>query len=724
MEKFRTKSMRYLAFALIAAMISVFGLGAWEGVKAIAAEEEDEVVAPASFISADDTVVTDFIFYTTDNASKKVPAANKWIKTNGGKVDVSNLTKGKTLYFANSTTPSLDEIVAVVVPASPVLSTAKYDAKGETLDKKFVFQTTVKVVDGKKTKSQKVDVPKARIEIKVNDNSTWKPFVEAITDGTLQALQKEGATVYARIAPTNTEIEYDEDTRTCTFVDAGISEDEDTSIENGENITRYGVAKTFKIAKKSAGPAVKVDYANHSITIKKGQSYIKTNDEYAIDEDNWKDVTDKNGEKVYFNSVTDTEYYGVKTATSLTTYLLIPSAVPFAATNSSVTIQGGNGEAATLAVTANVEEAVAKATKVAYQYAIVDLKGVHKDLIKDGVFDYEKSLSFTAKTDKITWKNVSVTIKKEETTGTATASIPWKSVDGKQVLVRKAAAGTEFSSQVVVFNAPTGDGLASYGDDAAVNCWSMLTQANYGSGFSGDNTDMEFCANISNAVYDAKANTITINVVAGDAAKVEDVENLTLKVGKTEYPLAGAVTGKAEDVEARVGNTMITTKNYVVTIDLSKVDKFPTADANKVTIIVPAGYAANEAGVATAAKTINVTVDNKAPKVTKAPVFKNGTVTITVDDAKLVVPADAKIEAKDADDNEVIVFTEIKFNSKSKTITAKYEVKIKSEEKVTLTLDGIADAAGNKIDASALENLTNPEYVKPSEEETTPEVGE
>lgn len=713
--------MRYLAFALIAAMISVFGLGAWEGIKAIAAEGDEEVTAPASFISAEDTVVTDFIFYTTDNASKKVPAANKWIKTNAGAVDVSNLTKGKTLYFANSTTPSLDEIVAVVVPASPVLSAAKYDAKGEDIEKKFVFQTKVKV--GKKTVA--VDVPKARIEIKVNDNSAWKPFDKAITDGTLQALQKEGATVYARIAPTNTEIAYDEDTRTCTFVDAGISEDEDTSIENGEDITRYGVAKTFKIAKKAAGPAVKVDYANHSITLKKGQSYIKTDDKYVINEDEWKNVTDSKGEKVYFNSVTDAEYYGVKTSTSLTTYLLIPSSVSFADTNSAVTIQGGNGEAATLAVTANVEDAVAKATKVAYQYAIVDLNGAHKDLIKDGVFDYEKSLSFTAKADKITWKNVSVTIKKDEATGTATASIPWKSVAGKQVLVRKAAAGTEFSSQVVVFNAPTGDGFATYAPEAAmpeVNCWTMLTQANYGSGFAGNNTNMRFCANISNAAYDAEAKTIKFDIVAG--AEISETAKVALKVGKTEYVLDDALVVEDKDIKTDMGATNATTKNKSVTIDLSKVKDFPASNAVKATIIVPAGYASNEDGVATAAKTINITIDNQAPKATKVA-FKDGTVTITVDDAKLAMAANAKIEAKDASDNDVIVFTDVKFDGKKKTITAKYEVKVTSEEKVTLTLDGITDAAGNKIDAGdVLKDVANPGYVKQPEEPTSPEGNE
>lgn len=722
MEKFRTKSMRYLAFALIAAMISVFGLGAWEGIKAIAAEgDEEEVTAPASFDSEKDTVETKFIFYTTDNASKKVPAANKWIKTNLGKVDVSNLTKGKTLYFANSTTPSLDEIVAVVVPASPVLSTAKYDAKGETLDKKFVFQTTVKVVDGKKTKSQKVDVPKARIEIKVNDNSTWKPFSEAITDGTLQGLQKEGATVYARIAPTKTDIKYDEDTKTCTFVDAGISEEEDTSIENGENITRYGVAKTFKIAKKAAGPAVKVDYANHSITLKKGQSYIKTDDEYAINEENWKNVTESKGEKVYFNSVTDAEYYGVKTATSLTTYLLIPSTVSFADTSSTVTIQGGNEENATLAITYNPETEDAVLKNVAYQYAIVDLSADNvKDLIKDGVFDYKKSVDA-----KISWKTVKTKAGKDDTVGTATASLAWKSVKGKQVLVRKAAAGTEFSSQVVVFNAPTGDGFAKYAPEAKmpeVNCWTMLTQANYGSGFAGNNTNMKFCANISKATYDVEAKSINFDIVAG--AEISETAKVVLKVGKTEYALDNALVVEDNNIKTDMGDTNATTKNKTVAIDLSKVKDFPAADANKVAIIVPAGYAANEAGVATAAKTINITVDNKAPKATKV-VLANGTVTITVDDAKLKLAEGATIEAKDADDKDIIVFTDVKFDAKKKTITAKYEVKVTTVEKVTLTLDGITDAAGNKIDTGdVLKNLANPGYVKPSEEPTSSEGNE
>lgn len=721
MEKFKTKSMRYLAFALIAAMISVFGIGAWEGIKAIAAEgEDDDVTAPAvTFSSEDDTIDAGYTFYTTDNASTKVPAANKWVKTDKGKVDVSNLTKGKTLYFANSTTPAKSDILAVVIPASPTLSVAKYDAKGESIDKKFTFQTTVKVVDGKKTTSVKVPVPKARIEVKVNDNSTWKPFNDTISDASLQALQKEGATIYTRIAPTKTKIEYDDATKTCTFVDDGISEDEDTAIENGDSITRYGVAKTIKIGKKSAGPAVKIDYANHFMTINKNQSYLKTDENYTIDETKWTKATA--AEKVYFNSVKDVEYYGVKTDTSLTTYLLIPTAVPFADTNSSVTIQGGNGDAATLAVTAKVENAVEKATKVAYQYAIVDLKGVHKDLIKDGVFDYAKSLSFTAKTDKITWKNVSVTIKKDETTGTATASLAWKSVEGKQVLVRKAAVGTEFSSQVVVFNAPTGNGFAKYSDEekmSAVNCWTMLTQANYGVGFVGNNSDVKFCASISNPVYNAEAKTITLNVIGGnvDTAAIEN--NIAIKVGKTDCEIASDGVVVDNDTEssnrAVVGGKVCTEQNAVVTIDLSKVKNFPTGNANKAVITVPAGYATNVDGVATAAKTFNITVDNQAPKVTKTPTLKDGKITILVDDTTLVLK-DAKIEAK-ADDKEIISFTEVTYDKKKKTITARYEVKdTSSVEKVAITLDGITDAAGNKITiGNDVNTISVPGYVAPT----------
>lgn len=722
MDKFKQRKLRYLAFSVIVCLLSVSGLGLYKGIAAAAPQPAFTFDAATDTLSAKLGTVG-YYFYTTDNASKKVPAANKWVRTNNGTVDVSNFTKGKTLYFANSTTPSLEDIVAVKVPATPAISKAIYKPTAETLDEKFEFQTKVNLTTtnskGKQvTKAQVVTVPNSRIEIKVNDNSTWKAFSTAITDATLSGLQKEGATIYARIAPsTKTTIVDGDGDKVYTYTDAGTTKlsfsDANGGVYDTESITRYGVSKTLKIAKRAVGPAVSIDYANHCMTIKNTQSYGKSESTFT-EPTVWRVPTEKS-EKIYFGTkgtVTAEEYYGIKTnktakaAESLTTFIVVPATKAFADTGSIVTVQGGFEETATMTITNS--EAV---KGIAYQYAIVDLADTAKygDLIKAGAYDYANA--------NVKWSTV-----KTANTGVATVSLAWSKVKGKQVLVRKAAAGTEYSSKVVVFNAPTGKGVATFGAAGAmteVNCWQKLTQADYGTGFVGNNSKIEFCANIDTPVYTAATKKITFNVVGGKT--VADCKNMVLKIGKKEYDVSSAVTAAANNKTV----SKLVANNYTVTIDLTKVEGLPESNANKLSIILPAGYAANSANLGTVAKTITVTVDNKAP-IVKSKKFdvKKGNLVITLDSALALENTELKsgdtIAAKNITSSTatvnkkataILTFTDAtyKYSKNVATITIPYTVAVTSAEKVTVTLAGLTDVAGNSLAETSFE-LSNPGY--------------
>lgn len=723
MSKLKQLKLKYLAVAMAICLVSVLGFGVCKNILAAA------TVPAVTFDAKTDTITakygtTGYYFYTTSNASKKVPAANNWVRTENGAVDVSNFTKGKTLYFANSTTPELDEIISVTVPASPTISKAVYKAGAETIDGKFEFYTKIKVTEAGKTKTMAVLVPNTRIEIKVNDNSTWSAFATAITEATLEKLQKEGATIYARIAPsTKVTVKNVSGSNVYTFVDEGttkITSAEAEKVYDSESITRYGLAKTLKITKKSIGPKVTIDYANHCMTIKNTQSYGKSSSAY-VSPSSWTkpDAT----AKVYFGTngtVKADEYYGIKTngtakaAESLVTYMVVPTTKTFADTDSTVTVQGGFGENATMVINCNSAE---NKKSVAYQYAIVDLSDTENfaNLITStGEFDYSNT--------KVKWSTV-----KTNANGVAKAALAWKKIEGKQIIVRKAAVKTEFSSAVEILNAPTGSGLATYSTAASmpeVDCWTKLTQAKYKTGFVGKNTGLEFCANIDSPIYNASTKKITFNVVGGKT--VPNVSAITVKIGKKTYDASAAVTGVAANKAVTISSSKVTAFNYTVTIDLTKIEGFPESDANKVTIAVADGYGTNSASLTTVAKTLSITLDNKAPAVKSVkctPASKSdpttGNVVITVSSALTLGGTELKsgdtIAAANltSSNTKAIVFTDAsyKYNSKTKTatITVPYEAKNTTTEKVNITLKNLTDIAGNALSGNVQE-ITNPAY--------------
>lgn len=728
----------------------------------ISANAADEPKTTVEFDASTDTLNvklgdTGYYFYTTANAKKSVPKANQWIRTNNGTVDVSSYTGGKTLYFANTSTPAMDDIVSVNIPSSPVLCTAKYNAAEDSVEDMFTFQMNVKI--GKMTK--KVNVPKSRIQVKLNDNASWGAFSEKITDDTLPGIQKTGGTIYVRISPSSSTTVDCKDGVGYTLADNG----KDKFIEQDSSLSvRYGISKTVKITQKKAGPVPVIDYANHAMTIKKGQSYGKSDSTFTpIASKDWEEPDfegSSSSSKVFFGvggDVASAEYYCIKTnavknssgkatkAESLSTYITVPPTYTFAQTGSAATVQGGFGENATLMI-----KDKAGKKNVAYQYAIVDTDTADSLIDEVGRFDYETAASKEYKS-LVPWKTV-----KTDKTGLAKVAIKWNSVVKQDteylVMVRKSATGTEFSSSVEVFKTPTGQGIATYSEDEGmpeINCWTKLTQADYGTvGFAGNNTKMEFCANIDNPVYNASEQTITFYVIGGtDVSDLQvngkDMLTLAMKVkGKqVSYDLrgSGAVVAEPEEVRTEINKQIFTADNYKVTIDLEAVG-LPESNTNKPTLTVMDGYASGVAEIPTLVRKSTLNIDNKPLSMDKNietvisdtdRSSKTFTITLTFD-SKLYYEGeelenDASVDTDlfkivpYEDEDEVTykignlgdaVYT-LAGKNKKPTLTLTFEgtVNVSKSETITVTLPAFKDMAGNGLTEESAEIIMeNPFY--------------
>lgn len=655
-RKLKTRSFKMLISAFALALMIGFGIASSQQIKALNA---DDVV---TFDTSNDTVVVKnktvaYTFYTTANASKSVPAQNQWLRTNNGSVDVSCFTAGKILYFAMSTAPNKEDIVPVKIAASPVLTKATYDAKTGSFIFKAKVSGTQKYTDKKgveKTKSitDTIDVPVERIQIKLNDNSAvWQDFKTAMTDANKAMLQKEGATIYARIKPSSQASAAIENNM-FVISDAGtnkIVSNDDSKTYNAATFVRYGVSKAVKITKKSLGPAMTIDYANHAVTFKKGQSYGTTTNAYA-DPTKWTEFSNADAkitsEKIYFGTkgyVSADEYYAFKTngvsgktQDSLLSFVAVPKTVAFANT-SEATIQGGYNEAATLLIKYSPEVKAG----VAYQYAIVDLSDAdhYKDLIATKAFDYSNA--------NVKW----ITIKTDKT-GVAKASLAWTKINGKQVIVRKAAVGKEYSSAVEIFNAPTGTGLASYAASATtalkVNCWTKLTNDTYGTGFASNNTSMTFCPNITTPVYNVADETLTYSVIGGNSSI--NYDKMTMVIGKKTISGADikeASLGVAENISTTISKKAYTAPNYKITVKLAGIADYASiakSDALAFTFKQDAGLF-TVGGIQSVAKSNAMKIDNKPVTLKSATVKQDattptsGTITLTFDSQLKVVDA-------------------------------------------------------------------------------------
>ena len=770
MKGLKKGKVRYLVPALALSLVTVSGVGVYTLMENRDKADAAAAASAVAFDVANDTVTaTGYTFYTTANASKKVPAANSWIKTNSGKVDVSNFAKATTLYFAKSTSPKLTDIVAVNIPAAPTLAKAVYtpDSTKDVADR-FSFQTSVNfnvtTTDAKgneKTalKAVKVDVPKERIQYRVNDSGTWTDFTDK-TNGVvakIDAITSEGATIYVRVKAGTSKVENADNVYTVSDGSTGASVlptpaldtiKGATSIVSTNNVVRSGVSKTLKIAKRPAAPAVTIDYVNHCVTLKSTQQYAVTTS-YAEPAagtgkaNNWTEVPKPETAKETATSWTNKIYFGTKgnvTAANTTwviknvgtsktldshpTYVDVPVTPDFVGNAS---VQGSYGGSATLVIKAEEEK-----KGIAYQYAIVDLSSDDfKDLISydataKGMFDYTNT--------KVKWSNVSTDV-----TGTAKATLAWAKVQGKQVIVRKAAvaAANEFSSKVVIFDAPKGTNAApaKLADTTPMNCWTKLAQKELAAAVKLDTTNggisytqaKTLCANAEAPSYDVSTKKITFNIV-GCTKVPATPANIVVKNGALTYDAtaSGAVTAAVN-----------TTNNVKVTIDTTKlVDPKSGAsgvaekDAVKLTIEVPEGYVTDAASTPNMKFTLTCAFDNKAPVIkTKAFNKKTNVLTITFDSpmvldgtalkakGEIASTTAGKFTFKDTATKKVVVLaagtmTSPTVSSIAIPLSLGTASGAASKDKVTVTLPALTDIAGNVLAETSFE-IDNPFYVAP-----------
>lgn len=368
-----------------------------------------------------------YLFYTTDNASKKVPAANKWSRVLGGEFKCLNLTKGKTIYFAMTTTPELKDIVAVKIPAQPKITKASYNA----VDDKW----TVKM--GSTDVTDKAD--------------TWDTEY-------IKGLQLTGGEVNVYVpAYVSSGKVVTSDNQSITLKKA----EGKTAYEFPEGATRQSNFKSVKIAKKAVGPAVTVDWANHYVKVGKGVEAAKV-DAISTSSDYKTLLTaatiGKSTGYFFDDAATIFNFRTAKTSKkieSLDTVLSVPATSSFGATAS---IIGGYQQDAQLEVKPVDEQE--KGTTISYQYAILDAT-TKADVIKikdsSKYFDYK-----TAIDKKVKWTTIKYSVDKNGKVKTATAKIVNSKgkkdntlKEGTVVLVREAAKANKPSSKVIIFEIPT-----------------------------------------------------------------------------------------------------------------------------------------------------------------------------------------------------------------------------------------------------------------------------
>lgn len=474
-------------------------------------------VSPAATVSyspkSDYLTVSEFKFYTTSNAGKKVPASNYWIKTdqdgsgNWGGVDLSWSSGATTLYFAKSATPaSTDEILAVKIPAQPVLSAVKYkpaatktveNADGEEVEvdgdvnDKFEFYTTIKVKKDGHAEKVQIPVDPKYIQVRVNDNSTWTPFTSGVTKDVLEKMQRHGRTIYVRIAPAaNASVTAVDDVKQIVDCSEKVDGEKEGRFEEDSKgnrsvaagIVRPGISRTLKIKRKSFGPVVSIDYANHALNIKEGQAYGTTSYE-GVEPKTWT-VAEEAG-KAFFNTdgtVTSNLIYGLKktadtgkgTPDSLTTFFKVPKdKTLYKSVENNETYVSVTGTYDGDAVLRIQNKYAGSA--VSFHYAIVDLgeKGDNAGLLEGSRFNYALALEQLDVGD-LKW----YLLKTNKSTGKGMAKLPAELVKGKQIIVRRAAVGKEYSSMVEVFRAPLAAGKGWYKIPQKSFTASFLTGAN------------------------------------------------------------------------------------------------------------------------------------------------------------------------------------------------------------------------------------------------------
>lgn len=232
-------------------------------------------------------------FYTVDKVdfnNKKLPAASKWIRTNGGEVNLATITKSKVVTFAKTLdldATKTENFLSVTVPSLKTVSKITYVAVPET--GKTLIQVTVK--EGKEAKTLDTEAALAAVEFRVNNETAWTAY--AAVEARLDELGKTGASISVRVKGAGSSDALEKDGIEAQFK---------------ESVVRASAAKVFKLAKKAAGPNVTIDYDNHVATLKKGTEYGTAT--AAADPASYTTVPDAG----LSLSLESGAYYGVRTA--------------------------------------------------------------------------------------------------------------------------------------------------------------------------------------------------------------------------------------------------------------------------------------------------------------------------------------------------------------------------------------------------------------------------
>lgn len=594
MRRLFKESKKIATFALAAAMAvtAAFGVAkvAWaEG------EAETPIVTNVSFDLADDSVkvvdkqgeavASTYYFYTTDKvSSKKIPAANKWKRTDGGTVCTYNIASKKVLYFAKTTTPSYDEVVAVEIPAAPKVKSAKYNApKNE-----WTINTNTNAAD--KFVRISTEMEDMSLENFKATDSESAPARERLVNSMY------GQTVDVYIAPVGTDGDVLKSGGDTSNMVAKLEADTKGVYKFPEKAVRgsvYSTSKRVKVGNRAGGPAVTIDYANHCIKVSSATEVAEgVNIQEPSDFKNTIKSTDESvltsGNTVYYFFNDADKVFDVRTKAtdkkiaSMDTPVAVPATKEFEANAS---IIGGFEKDAYLEIAPKVKGE--NSSSVSYQYVVLD-KAKYEKVVKGGKFDYK-----TAMGEKLSWKTIKYTVDKNGNAKNATAKIVNSKTnktdktikEGGVVLVREAGSANKPSSKVMIFTVPTKTN--PYWTSQKIGAEGDATKEISVSPVTVEGTNLVF------TVYNAKGKVtsdtvkdkITLNrtaatVTVADVADTNDVE-VTISVPDTLKKDSVNLT-----VAAKAG--FITNSTYTFSYKLTKADvKVPSiASATEGTWVV------------------------------------------------------------------------------------------------------------------------------------------
>ena len=375
MRRLFKESKKIATFALAAAMAVTAAFGV---AKVAWAESGDEtpIVTNVSFDLANESVTvvdkngdavdSTYYFYTTDKVStKKIPAANKWKRTVNGTVSTDNIASKKVLYFAKTTTPSYDEVVAVEIPAAPKVKSAKYNApKNE-----WTINTNTNAAD-----------KFIRISAE-SDSMSLEAFKATDKDDESFVNSMYGQTVYVCIAPVGTDGDVLKSEGDTSNMVAKLEADTKGVYKFPEKAVRgsvYSTSKRVKIGNRAGGPAVTIDYANHCIKVSSATEVASVNNiQIPSDFKNTIKSTDESvltsGKTVYYFFNDETKAFDVRTKAtdkkiaSMDTPVAVPVTKEFGANAS---IIGGFEKDAFLEIAPKVKGE--NSSSVSYQYVVLD----------------------------------------------------------------------------------------------------------------------------------------------------------------------------------------------------------------------------------------------------------------------------------------------------------------------------------------------------------------